>query len=343
MKHALLRRSLVGWVHLLRCLAPLALRPTATWSPATSSETSDGGAAESPQQATGTWFGWENLGKVNGNPVQDPVIGKNQDGRLELFAMAEYGATSMDRTVYRRNQTAVNGAGWTAWANLGALEPGIGVPAVATNPAGRLEVFAAGEVSLAGSCFYRSAIKQISQSSANNGWYGWWNMGQPSTACYVAKPYVAMNSDGRLDMFTAASDSNIYHRWQTAPSGNWNATWTSIGAPAGASPWYGLAVGNNADGRIALFTVANNAGGYDIYHAWQNTVNDETSWSAWTGFGRPSSSVDLDDPVLARNQDGRLDVFSTGSDGNLWHKWQVAPNSNWSAGWENLGQPSGGA
>jgi hypothetical protein len=41
-------------------------------------------------------------------------------------------------------------------------------------------------------------------------------------------------------------------------------------------------------------------------------------------------------PVPANNQDGRLEVFSIGSDSGLWHKWQVVPNGGWS-GWASLG------
>jgi hypothetical protein len=33
---------------------------------------------------------------------------------------------------------------------------------------------------------------------------------------------------------------------------------------------------------------------------------------------------------------GRLEIFARGSDGALWHKWQVAPNSGWS-GWNSQG------
>ncbi len=92
MKHALLRRALAGWVLLLLYLAPLALRPTATWSAATSSETSDRGAAESSQKAVGTWFGWETLGKPSGALSLDHVtVARNQNGSLVIAAVAPYG------------------------------------------------------------------------------------------------------------------------------------------------------------------------------------------------------------------------------------------------------------
>jgi hypothetical protein len=39
---------------------------------------------------------------------------------------------------------------------------------------------------------------------------------------------------------------------------------------------------------------------------------------------------------------GRLVVFTRGSDNNIWHRWQVTRNGNWS-GWESVGAPPGGA
>ena len=40
-------------------------------------------------------------------------------------------------------------------------------------------------------------------------------------------------------------------------------------------------------------------------------------------------------PSVATNADGRLEVFVVGNDNNIWHRWQVAPNSGWSA-WSQL-------
>ena len=40
--------------------------------------------------------------------------------------------------------------------------------------------------------------------------------------------------------------------------------------------------------------------------------------------------------TVARNADGRLEFFARGTDGAVWHQWQVAPNNGWS-GWESLG------
>jgi hypothetical protein len=80
-----------------------------------------------------------------------------------------------------------------------------------------------------------------------------------------------MNSDGRLDVFAVAEGGILYHRWQTTPGGDWTASWTSLGSPPGLTLNDTLAVGNNADGRLAVFALANNN---ELYHIWQITLGD---------------------------------------------------------------------
>lgn len=44
--------------------------------------------------------------------------------------------------------------------------------------------------------------------------------------------------------------------------------------------------------------------------------------------------------MVGQNQDGRLEIFAPGTDGAIWHKWQLTPNGDWS-GWSSLGNPRG--
>lgn len=273
---------------------------------------------------------------MNGYDVQNPVIGRNQDGRLEIFAWAWNGSGTWDNAVYRRNQTAVNGTSWAAWASLGTWSGGTRWPAVATNPAGQMELFAQSEHVQLGTCggFYNQIVR-IYQTSPNSGWSSWIDMDHP-TCNSLYNPHVGVNSDGRLDMLAVADDGNLYHRWELTSGGSWTSNWTSLGAPSGLSTSMLMAIGNNADGRIALFIKASNN---EIYHLWQDTASNLSIWSSWTGFGKPPVTS-LSDPALGQNQDGRLEVFVVGSDGKLYHKWQVAPNSYWSSSWTGLGMPS---
>jgi hypothetical protein len=81
--------------------------------------------------SSGGWSAWASLGP---SPCNDPVVGVNQDGRLELFARAS------DSTVWRNAQTSSGGWTFTGWSNLGAAPASN--PVVARNQDGRLELFA---------------------------------------------------------------------------------------------------------------------------------------------------------------------------------------------------------
>jgi hypothetical protein len=54
-------------------------------------------------------------------------------------------------------------------------------------------------------------------------------------------------------------------------------------------------------------------------------------WGTWKSLGGPSNGVQLASLAAAPNQDGRLQVFSLGTDGQLYTAWQVAPAGNWSS------------
>src|SRR5207249_7469217 len=53
---------------------------------------------------------------------------------------------------------------------------------------------------------------------------------------------------------------------------------------------------------------------------------------AWTDLGGASTRT----PVVARNRDGRLELFIVDASGHLAHRWQGAPNGSWDA-WQVLG------
>ena len=64
-----------------------------------------------------------------------------------------------------------------------------------------------------------------------------------------------------------------------------------------------------------------------LWHQWQVPGG----WSGWASLGGW-----IDQPVIARNVDGRLEAFVIGSDHALWHNWQVSPGGGWS-GWASEG------
>ena len=101
------------------------------------------------------------------------------------------------------------------------------------------------------------------------------------------------------------------------------------------SPSKRTVIAQNQDGRLEVFMVGTDK---RLYHIWQTTYNNTTNlWEwfmNWVPFGKelwPLSS----NPAVAKNKDGRLEVFMVGTDKRLYHKWQTAPNnsSQWSGSW----------
>jgi C1A family cysteine protease/acylphosphatase len=233
--------------------------------------------------------GWSTWGPLGGW-IDDPVIGRNADGRLEVFVIGA------DHALWHMWQTAPN-SGWSNWDTLGGW---IDELCVGSNADGRLEVFARGG---------DQALWHIWQTAPNNGWSDWDSLGG-----IIDKPAVVNNADGRLEVFVIGSDNGLWHIWQTAPNNGWSG-WEGLGG------WIDeLAVGHNADGRIEVF-----ARGADqaLWHMWQTAPNN--GWSGWDSLGGW-----ICNPVVINDADGRLEVFVIGADDACWHIWQTAPNNGWS-------------
>lgn len=113
--------------------------------------------------------------------------------------------------------------------------------------------------------------------------------------------------------------------------------WTSLGTPGtiSANP----SVGKNDDGSLEAFvwTVGVDAA-KDLWHIGQTTTGG--TWGDWSSLGHPPTGLMLEgSPIVVQNDDGRLEVFATGSDNALWHIWQLEPNGSWS-NWNSLGKPT---
>ena len=87
--------------------------------------------------------------------------------------------------------------------------------------------------------------------------------------------------------------------------------------------------GWTADARIEVFVR-----GFDntLWHVWQTSPNG--LWSDGAGIGGSIS----DDPNLARNQNGSLEVFARGNNGHVLHQW--SSSSGWTALFDLGGAPS---
>ncbi|MBZ5562351.1 MAG: hypothetical protein LAP13_08010 [Acidobacteriia bacterium] len=154
----------------------------------------------------------------------------------------------------------------------------------------------------------------------------WTSLGAPPTGVLGA-PVVGHNADGRLEFFVVSNDGNLWHRWQTAPSGSWSS-WETLAAnnPGLAST---LRVGNNADGRMEVYGMQEGS----LWHVWQTAPSN--GWSSGGSLGAPDGGL-IGVISVRNNHDGRLEIFGVGTDRQLHHIWQTSPNNGWS-GWQTLG------
>lgn len=144
---------------------------------------------------------------------------------------------------------------------------------------------------------------------------------------------VAANEAGRLELFAVGSDGSLWHIWQTGAANNdgWSA-WYSHGAPAGglqSTP----ALARNQEGRLELLVVGADGA---LWHIWQTKINN--GWSGWFSHGAPPNATLKTAPALALNEAGRLELFAVGTDGKLWHVWQLQQNGGW-GDWFSHGTP----
>lgn len=257
------------------------------------------------------WSGWAHQGCSLPGASWPAAVTRSFDGRLELFVAAG--------DVRHQWQTTWSN-GWSAWTTLGSpreVFPGLGfhAPAAAANADGRLELFVA-----------NGALWRMEQTSWSNGWSRWLPHGSPPGGVLVVSPVEAARSgDGRVVVFVVDKAGSLWNVEQTAVGGSWS-DWNHFGSVDG-----GLddrpALARSADGRLELFVRGNDGA---LWHRWQEQVGPPANWSAWVSGG-PAGGGLLDHPVVGASADGRLELFMTAADGNIWHRWQTAASNGWSA------------
>ncbi|AZM48081.1 hypothetical protein DMB38_21885 [Streptomyces sp. WAC 06738] len=249
----------------------------------------------------------------------------NADGRLEIFGRAG------NKTIYHRWQTAP-GNGWNQdeWQQLDGSSVAGGEPVAAMNRDGRMDVYVRGT---GGELYVRWQV------APSNGWNaeGWRSLGQPPGGALAADPVVTQNADGRLHAFVRSTDNTIWHKWQKPDNTGYRDIWEQLPDRMASN----LVVARNADGRLEIFAIDNDG---VLRNLWQTHPDGDKDWvEEWgTLDGRTEDGSPLTlrgNPSAGLNQDGRLDVYALGADGELYVRWQVAPSNGWNEGWRSLGRP----
>jgi hypothetical protein len=266
--------------------------------------------------------GWLSKDRPSSNVgIKAHVVGKNADGRLEIFAVGD------DNALWQKWQVAPN-SGWSEWKILGTPAKDISLAnkfTVGRNQDGRQEVFAFGS---------DGNVWQIWQTAPNGGWSDWRKLGAPPAGTrHSDRITLGRNADGRQELFVMGEDDALWHIWQLFPNAGWSG-WKTLSKPKDRALSEPL-VQKNADGHLEVFAPGNGA----FCNRWQEAPNSRV-WrhEGWNEKPKPQPAVGITWLEASLNFESRLEVLAFGDDGALWHAWQIDQAPNWS-GWQSLGSP----
>jgi hypothetical protein len=273
----------------------------------------DSGGSIKHRWQTSPGGSWHAIATV-GAPVSpyafasDPAVGLGGDGRLAVFVV------DSNNNVEEAAQSSP-GAGFTAFVSLsgGYVQ---GTVAVGVNADGRMEIFAR--------AYGGNAILHAWQNTPGGSFGTFASLGGPTDGNWFnTDPSVAINADGRLEVF-AGANGRVQHAWQKTPGAGWAAFHALLGVNVYSNV---VAVTANADGRLEIFVRAPSSSGPAIWHAWQLTPGG--GWHAWKSLGVALNGFFPLDPVVGRNADGRLEVFTVDNNFKVEHAYQTVPGDGW--------------
>jgi subtilisin family serine protease len=212
-----------------------------------------------------TGFDLRLMSALNDISGRAPALALNGEGRLELFVRGHGGA------LWLLWQEQRGGAWLKEPFSFGSAGGGFtGTPALALNGEDRLEVFARGQ---------DGALWHRWQEQRGGAWStGWVSLGAAGGG-FAGAPALALNGEGRLELFVRGQDGALWHRWQEERGGPWSTAWASRGS-AGGGFASAPALALNGDGRLELFVRGRDGA---LWHCWQEQQGG--AWSEWLSHG----------------------------------------------------------
>ena len=154
-------------------------------------------------------------------------------------------------------------------------------------------------------------------------WGTWTSLGR----AFATAPNAIRTTDGRVMVFAAGTDGNLYLKLQRTTDGTTFGAWTNLGGTNVKPSSITLQV--NTDGRIEIFGWGTDNA---IWHAVETAAN-ATTFSAWSTLGGTATS----NPLVVRNSDGRLQVIIIGTDRGTYTATQTAAGATTYTAFTRLG------
>ena len=256
---------------------------------------------------------WTGINPFPGEKAVQVAAEQNFGGRLEMVYVGT------DQKLFHKWQIEKDISDTANWKKGDAFPGEKALQAtMAQNSDGRLEIVYVGTDQ---KLFHKwQKIKDISDT-AN------WTAGTQFPNQKALQATMMQNSDGRLEVFYVGNDHRLFHLWQIVPGISEPANWT-VGTPFAKDKANQVAVAENSDGRLEIFYVGNDT---HLFHNWQIRpgISDPTNWIGETRFPGDSAKQ----VTVARNADGRLEIFYVGTNSSLYHNWQMKPGVSDTANW----------
>jgi LmbE family N-acetylglucosaminyl deacetylase len=326
----------------------------------------NGAAYTYSQTPSGQWTGPLRLADPGGRLAPGISVGRNPDGRLEIFAHR-----LSDQHIVALPQATPNGSFRNGpWEDLGnpnqglGNEDNVGTPTVAANGDGRLEVF----VKNGGGGI--STVYRTTSGDWNGSWVDMngtdvqdgltavtnplgnielfastrqtilhWYQHVPNSSLLpdtafpagtpASPPSAALDQQGAIDLlYRQPSTAHLMQVNQTAAAGGWASTPVDAGGQGGIGQPATVTAPPGSDARIMLFT-RNRTTGVST----TRQISPNEGYGPWTNL----LGFFLDHPSAVMGMNGEAIVFTIGTDG-VYAIRQVAPGGDQPFGaWEPLG------
>jgi hypothetical protein len=266
------------------------------------------------------WSDWSSQETPGGDGFLGSLaFTQNSDGRLEIFADRQDGSAW-----HRWQHSTVGEADWSGWHPFG-LPDGqlLGPLAMGSDPEGHLVAFAPAVVPDGEPAMWH----RWQLSTPGGGWSAWTSLGSPPGDRAPGEAVLGTNADGRLEVFTVASDGAVWHRWQQRAGDpeSWEQPWHKLGAQGGGFSEMAVVM----DAAVCLTLVATSQNGRDLFQLTQVTPGG--GWGSWSRL--PSVPTEAAGPLLYLNSNGGLGLFLTmPSTGGLYQLIQPERDERWSPG-----------
>lgn len=249
------------------------------------------------------------------HPLGSPIaVARNLDGRLELFG------TDSQGNLWNTSQRTADGD-LQPWTKLTG-GPGWQSVTAGSHQDGRVVVFAIDRDGF---------VTRRAQTSAGSSTY---TAPQQFDSNFSSAAAV-QDQWGGMQVYATRGDNTIHHRWQDflnddTGSNGWFTPWTQLGGTA-----IQLGVETGSDGRGVLVAIKEDG---SLIQRKMNVRNAQTE-SEWGGV-LPLDGI-LDSIDMARNLDGRLAIFGTNPDGQLFRRFETAPGSGEWQPWAQIPAQTG--